>query len=220
MNGMNQSKINRKFLPAMLIFGIASCVLMFFFLLSLMSESFYNTVVYPISWRIQNACYVATFAAALLYLLLSALAHFSTGKAVGLWFGILIPFLCEIGAILLVNGLFPVVEDQIYDLPVDFVAILNMPPLYLLIGYPFPIPTIAYVLFIIAIVKKDIRIGWVAAASLFGFCIGFLLGFPDGGLSDIDVIGFAWMPFAAICVFIIMDLCYAIKSVRKKPIES
>lgn len=220
MNGMKQTKINRKLLPAMLIFGIASCVLMFFFLLSLMSENFHHTVVHSISWRIQNACYVATFAATLLYLLLSARTHFSPGMAIGLWFGILIPFLCETTAILFVNGLFPVVGDQIYDLPVDFVAILNMPPLYLLIGYPFPIPTIAYVLFIIAIVKRDIRFGWVASASLFGFCIGFLLGFPDGGLSDSDIIGFAWIPFAAICVFIIIDLCYAIKSVRKKPIES
>ena len=143
-----------------------------------------------------------------LYLLFSALAHFRTGKAIGLWFGILVPVICEVGAILLLVF----IDFKGGNTP-------DMTPLYLIAGYPFPIPIIALALAVVSIVKKDIRFSWGTAALLFGFWLGFMVLFMgDGGLDD--VIKYCWWQFVGIGVFIIVDLCCIIRPVRRERIAA
>lgn len=191
----------KKLLPWMTILGIVACVSMVMEIMKLVDMDF--SLMIPRA--LDKTIFVIPGVSCSLYLLFSALAHFRTGKAVGLWFGILVPVVCEVWTLFLI------------DFNIDMMS--PMIPLYLIVGFPLPIPAFALVLAVVAIVKKDIRFGWGTAALLFGFWLGFMVLFMgDGGLDD--VIEYCWWQFVGIGVFIIVDLCCIIRSVRRERIAA
>lgn len=191
----------KKLLPWMTILGIVACVSMVVEIMKLVDIDF--SLMIPMAF--DKTIFVIPAVSCSLYLLFSALAHFRTGKAIGLWFGILVPVICEVGSLFLVDF--------------GFNSTLPTTQLHLIVGFPLPIPAFALVLAVVAIVKRDVRFGWVSAALLFGFWLGFMVLFMgDGGLDD--VIKYCWWQFAGIGVFAIVDLCCIIRSVRRERITA
>lgn len=186
-----------------MVFGVFTCALTLLNLLNFVvafasSARSSKEIVLLNSRGAAVAFVVMPFIAFFLYLLFSAMAHFSAGKAAGLWVG-------EILLTLLWFGVFLLLFEASYGI----IALLG------LIGVVPPV-----ILVVRAVVKKDIRFGWGAAALLFGFWSGIATLLVYADMWETVLYFYGCFPFIAFCAFIIGDLYCTSKSIRRDRIAA
>lgn len=141
------------------------------------------------------------FATAFLYLLFSALFHFSARRAVEMGVGMIVAALLETGAFYL--------WEWGVSKSVMFARIL---------GLLFPVLMLALTVVLtgLAIAKKNIRLGWAAAAVLYSFWSGAGIYMACIDVWETILYLYNWIPFAGISAFIAADLIDTMRSVKKR----
>lgn len=192
----------KKLLPLLLVFGfftfIVTCINLLNFIIAFASGISGTETLLLNSGKAAWAFIIMPFIGAFLYLLFSALAHFSVWKAVGLW-------LAEIPMILVCAGAIRLVIDASYWVIALLILLAVVP-----VG----------TLLIVAIVKREIQIGWWAAVLLLVFWSGAAIIFAYTGTWESVLYLYGCFPFIGFVIFILVDLRCIVRSVRRERIAA
>lgn len=190
--------LQRKTLPGLMICGILTCIItlvnLLNFILALAGAAAGREILLLRSGGVSLVFIFAPFITAFLYLIFSALTHFSVGKAVACLMIIPVTIAYEFAAAYLF------VNSPYHD---PWLALSILPLV--------PVVTLC----VLAIIKKNSSMCWGATALLFGIWSGISAFLVYADMWETILFLHGCFPFAVICAFIIGDLLHTVKAKRR-----